>query len=434
MRMNVLLMAFLLLFPGIAHAGREVISKVGEREGGPERLVNSGFEAGPDKAADAWYGWGHGYEPSAYAGRNNSRGVRCAATDPGEQHGASQPIRFDPPVSTPMRITGWSRAEAVDGAADNGYAIYLDITYHDGDHLWALTSCFSVGTHDWEQRKLVYAPPKPVKEITLHALFRGHNGIAYFDDFSLTLLEETHLFEGVPVMPRNHVQAAGDLLSLGAENGLQCYLDANTGAAYSLRLNGRVLGENGLPPFVRDVAADSGFFAPDSWRIAPEHASISLSGEVSSLAVRVTVSMAAKDGLLDITGRIEDLRAEDRALTLYVPFPLQGDWRWAQDIRRGIPARGTCINAFHTAAGATGMRSSYPLAALTGPKGGIAIAVPLHEPRHHRLVYDAEQGLLYAAFDFGLTPDVRRSPGVATFHVLAYSFDPAWHFRAAWAR
>ncbi len=422
-----------------ARADHVVIAPVAaEVAARPERLQNADFENNANGAAPPWYGWMQGYEVLEEGGRNHSRGVRCAPANNETQHGASQLVTLNQKQARPIVVTGWSRAEQVDGTADNGYSIYLDVNFRDGDHLWGQTACFSIGTHDWEQRRLVLAPEKPVASLTVHALFRGHNGAVSFDDFSLVEMgDDAAIFENVLVSAFRPPAPSGSFVSVGDANGLQLKIDQKTGAPAALELSQTQLGAGGLPVFVRDVGAASPFVspAPGAWRVTTEEGRVALEGECTSLhGLSLKLQAVARDGAIEIACEVIDTGGADRAVTAYVPFPLSGAWMWAQDMRREKPAQGLCINSFRTGAGATGARSSYPLVALSGERGGLALAVPLDEPRHHRLAYDADHGLLYAAFDLGLSPETQRAPGRATFRVLLYPFDPKWRFRAALER
>src|SRR5208282_3710916 len=81
---------------------------------------------------------------------------------------------------------------------------YVDLTYEDGTPLWGQTADFRCGTHDWEYRECVILPEKPVKSITLHCLFRGHAGKAWFDDVSLDELRAANgavWFQGATIQP-----------------------------------------------------------------------------------------------------------------------------------------------------------------------------------------------------------------------------------------
>ena len=395
-----------------------------------ELLANPGFE----EADTSWHGWMSGYEPVPGAGRDNSRGARCAAGDAGEQLGAGQFVTLNQARPAPVVLSGWSRAEKVDGTPDNGYSVYVDVNFADGDHLWGQTACFSVGTHDWEQRSLLLMPEKPVESLTVFGLFRGHNGVVWFDDFSVVLVEgEAGVFEGVLAGKAACFPASGKVCVISTGDGLAVSVDRDNGALSSLSVRDTELGEGGWPVFVRDAANNSDFAAP-VWTVEEKGEGVSLSGKSDALRLDLSLSLIPRGGAIEISGAVCDFSGEDRAVTVHVPLPVSGEWTWSDDMHRARPAVGLCANIFRTGAGATGTRSSYPLAVLTGPKGGITLAVPPDEPRHHRLAYDADRGMLYAAFDFGLSRTTARHPGGASFRVLLYSCDPALRFRGALAQ
>ncbi len=395
----------------------------------PQRLSNPGFEAG----AGAWNGWMQAFEVADGAGRNGTRGIRCVAGKPEEQHGAGQLVTLNQTEARPIVASGWSRAEHVDGASDNGYSVYVDVNYADGDHLWGQTGCYSVGTHDWEQRRVLIVPRKPVASLTVLGLFRGHNGTVWFDDFSLVEGDGgSKVFEGVLAGP-SVPPGAGETCDIAGCDGLKLSVDKETGALSTLRMNDTVLGEAGLPIFVRDAANNGDFVSPE-WSAVEGSGGVALTGDAVGPQLRLSMSITVKDGTIDFSGTVKDLRGADRAVTVYVPLPVAGQWTWSADMRRDMPAKGLCINAFRNGVGATGERSQYPLAVLTRPDAGLVLAVPIDAPRHHRLAYDADRGLFYAAFDLGLSPAVKRSDGVADFRAMLYACDPAQRFRGALAR
>ncbi len=396
----------------------------------PEGLNNADFERG----GEGWSGWMAGFESLGQGGRNGTQGVRCAAENTDQQHGVMQLVMLNQAVPRPVVVTGWSRAEAVDGMSDNGYSIYLDVNFQDGGHLWGQTACFSVGSHDWEKRRFLLAPEKAIQSLSVIGLFRGHNGTVYFDDFSCMQMGEGQgIFEGVPVGELNRIAGAeGPKMHVEA-GGLGLSVDQGSGGLSALSLNGASLGEGGVPIFVRDVGSDGGFVAP-AWTVASNPGGVTLTGESLLLQLSLSVSITARDGMIDFAGTVRDRSGVDRTVTVYIPLPVSGAWRWWQDMRRDLPAQGLCMNAFRTGVGATGLRSSYPLSVLTGERGGLTLATPIDEPRHHRLVYDAERGLFFAAFDFGLSADTKRSPGAASFHAMLFSSPAAEGFRGALQR
>ena len=409
---------------------------------GPQRLQNAGFEENGTEPLPGWQFWGDGYTAAPGHGRNGGMAIQCTSEDSARQLGAGQTFQLEQAEPIPLIVTGWSRAENVSGPESRGYAIYIDAMYMDGTPLWGVTSNFSTGTHDWEERRCFLVPEKPLRSVTVYALFREHTGTVWFDDFTLHASgsRDLLLFENVPITPipvtsPETIPAAGDIP--GTDRGLALGIVAHAeNPATALFLNGQILGHAPLTPFVRDAAADSDFVMgrPRSNPAAEKPGIYDWTFEDLALTLHLQVETHAD--AIQLSGTLEDLRGVERAVTVYIPIPLDGtDWDWWRDMRRSAPARsGTFMNTHQTGAGATGQCSIYPLAALTRPDAGIAIATPMTEPRHCRLVYAADLNLLFAAFDLGLSPETAKFPQHATVEAWLYTFDPIWGFRAALER
>ena len=405
---------------------------------GSERVCNGTFEDGDAAPLPGWWVWGDGYELAPGEGRDGSRALRCAQKLTTEQHGAGQTIELQQETACALAASGWSRAQEVDGTPNAGYSVYLDIEYMDGTSLWAQAVCFSTGTHDWEFRRLLIEPVKPIRRVTIYPLFRGHTGTVWFDDFSLAELLESdgvHFFEGVPIRqgPR------GD--NAGTEEEPAC-LTASFSRGWSIVYNARTTllrsrddttGEGGPVLFVRDVGNDSDFLAPEHAELIDMGTVGVMSGRIDALNLELRFCPWLVHGASMLRGSVLDTSGGDRAITAYIAIPIGGDgWTWWEDQRRSVPAEhGVYANTLPTGAGATGRRSRYPLAALTRGDTGIALAMPIHDPRHHRLGYDAENGMLYAAFDVGLSPDTTKTRSEATFRAFLYAFDGRSGFRGA---
>lgn len=402
-----------------------------------ERVQNGGFEEGDAAPLPKWWAWGEGYEIADGDGRDASRALRCVQKVTTEQHGAGQTIELNQKTARGLVASGWSRAREVDGTPNAGYSVYLDIEYMDSTFLWGQAGYFSTGTHDWEFRRLLIEPVKPIRRVTIYPLFRGHSGTAWFDDFSLVELPETdgvHFFEGVPVRPlqrenSDNTPSDGPSGCLG-EDGIALYASAQSSLLVSA---GRELGRGGPLIFVRDVAADSDLLAPDRWLGTDLGSITNWEGWIAPLQIDVKVHLRQVRGTLMIQVDTAERTGADRAITVYFAIPLSGaGWTWWEDMRRSIAAEnGVYANTLPTGAGATGRRSRYPLAALTRGDIGIALAMPINDPRHHRLGFDAENGMLYAAFDVGLSTATEKPPGEASFRAFLYAFDGRKGFRGA---
>lgn len=398
---------------------------------GEERMTNGGFETEEAGLAVGWARWSLGYTLEPDAARTGARGIRVISEDVNDQHGATYTARLGQPRPFPIVVTGWSRAREVSGTPDNGYAIYLDITYIDGTPCWGVISSFATGTHDWEQRRVFFVPEKPIRDVAVHALFRNHTGSADFDDFSLREMAgiEGGAFDSVPLLPANAPldrAAEGQVIPLASLAGL-CAWDQATGALADTQ--GVLRG--GL--FVRDVAA-GGDFVQLRGAMLRDGGALTMEASDEALDLRMTLRSEPLGGSTMVRGEVTDTTGRDRALSIYFSLPIDAaGWTWSDDVRsdRAIEDGQTYLNGVLYGVGSTGRASRYPLAAIAGPETGVALAVPLDCPRVCRLAYDAASRELYAAFDMALVPDAVAMPSRADFRLVVYRFDPAWRFRAA---
>ena len=175
---------------------------------GPEQMTrrnllqNRGFEG---RDTEGWHAWEEGFEAAPGLGRNGSDAVRCASDDPALEYGAGQRIVLDQEKTRTILAAGYSLSQDVDDPVGSGYSVYVDLQYRDGSHLWAQSAPFDVGTHGWQRKEILIRPEKPVKELLVYALFRGHTGSVLFDDFTVeewTPPEGTVLFDRMSVLPR----------------------------------------------------------------------------------------------------------------------------------------------------------------------------------------------------------------------------------------
>jgi hypothetical protein len=322
----------------------------------------------------------------------------CENGSEGARRGVSQSVELNQFRPEPIIATAWSKAEGVSGSPDPDYSVFLDLVYNDGTPLYGQAASFATGTHDWQERKVVILPEKPVKHLTFYMLFRQHRGTACFRDPELRVVKTPQgasVFDGIPVVPRD-----------SSVEGFQ----------------------------VRDVAAGSDFV-----RIERE-----------ALGLKLDYRRESVHGaeILDVT--LSDVSGKDRAVTLVyaVPAPLSIDDRSAQPIDTTVLAirvsrwldgsrtstklesNREYMDAGHFHAGANGRLARYPLAAVADDRSGVALGIDMTYPAFFRIGYNAGTAELFLAYDLGLCPE----KPVAHLRFCRYGFDATWGFRGALAR
>lgn len=315
------------------------------------------------------------------------------------RRGVTQTIELNQRRPEPIVATAWSKAEGVTGSPDADYSLYLDLQYEDGTPLWGQSASFATGTHDWQRRRVIVLPEKPVKRVSFYLLFRRHGGKVWFRDPQLRVVRTPQgamLFDGVPVVPRS-----------AAVEGFQ----------------------------VRDVAAGSDFVA--------------LRRQALGLQLECVQSQQGQARLFDVT--LWDTTGKDRAVTLVYAVPVRvtplaqaeapssagkpdagpAQVLWLQDPRRTVPATGgrEYMLAGRFRAGANGRLSRYPLGAVALGQRGIGIGIDMMRPGFFRIGFHAATGELFLAYDLGLAPEKPE----ARVRFCVFPFDAAWGFRAALA-
>ena len=335
----------------------------------------------------AWRPWADGF----------SRDGDLLLCDNGQnskaQRGVSQTVRLNQARPEPIVAVAWSKAEAVTGSPDSNYALYLDLTFTDGSHLWGQTAPFTTGTHDWQRRRVVVLPEKPIRDVSFHLLLRGHGGKALFRDPRLQVVrspEGAALFDGVAVVCRGEPR-----------DGFQ----------------------------IRDVAAGSDF-------VRLETKALEVELDVQLDATRGN-PQSDRDGATFFDVTLTDTSGRDRAITLLYSVAVPADGpagglRWLDDPRRATeiePGREyVAASRFH--AGSNGRLSRYPLGAVADSSHGVALGIDMARPAFYRIAYNSDCGELYLAYDLGLTPE----RPTARVRFCRYTFAPEWGFRAALAR
>ena len=389
------------------------------------RLQNAGFEQVQNGRPTGWSAYQRGFEHAPTGGRHGSAGLVCQNEQPHPGRGASQTLVLNQKEPTPLLVRGWSKAENVSGSPDNHYSLYVDLLYSDGSPLWGQTAPFRCGTHDWEKREVWIVPEKPVQQLTVYCLFRGHTGKVWFDDLHLEELRAdggTVFFQGA-FFTRPAAAAAPPPhppRTLETSDGLRLIMGGD-----------QVLGGSwpqGPAPggfMVRDVARHSDFHPFNR-------------GQCAELGLRLDYTITPRSNHLRVSGRILDTTGQDRAVTLVFALPVTTNGFLPDDLGDHYgpvirPPRAYRMET-HIKCGATGTLALYPVLPMWQGQSGLALGLDMAKPAIYRLGYDPALQWLWIAYDFGLAPDTQRFPGGADFQFVLYSFPGAGGFRGAWQK
>jgi len=387
-----------------------------------QRLQNADLEQLEGGQLAGWRGYGAGFAMVAGEGRHGTRGAVCRRpAGMAEATGIVQTVDLNQTRPTPLHVSAWSRAEDVSGGADSNYALFCDLVYTDGTPLWGQAAAFSPGTHGWAKAEVIISPAKPVRQITIYGLFRGHNGTAWFDDFALAELggEGVTMLDGVAVEPIRTAAAQADATWTAGPLSVAM---AGTQIA-DVKLGGTSVKAASAGGFlIRDVAADSGYHTFDR-------------GQALGVALQAKAESAGQ--AIHVTAQVTDDSGQDRALTILFAVPLEAiGWQWGQsaDEARPIEPVGQYGSFNIIEAGSTGQLSNYPLANVAGPAGAVNLAIDPRRPALYRLGFSGSAKLLYLAFDIALPSALLGQPASAELSFDIFPSDPAWGFRAALER
>ena len=374
---------------------------------GRQLLANPGFEEAAAARAGGWDFWDRGYERTATERRAGTGAIVCSLRETNIERGAGQVVVLDQKRPQPIVAVGWSKAVGVSGSPNADYSLYLDILYQDDTPLWGQVATFDTGTHGWQRRERLVVPDKPIKQVSVHAIFRRHTGTAYFDDFALYELSAksgTCLFDGTPVHAPSKTPSVspGDSVALRTGDGLALMVSKSQGAVF---LGGSETGRGGF--MVRDAAAGSDICWVDA-NVRVADGGATLKGGVESLAIELEAELRAERDHIRVDGLVSSTRAEDRALSFYfvLPFRASGG-RWYDDVRteRAIEPNTRYQHTTYVGAGTNQQMSPYPLSCVATPDRALCLGIPMDEPRLFRLGYDSAWHEHYLAFDFGLASE-----------------------------
>ncbi|MCS6776653.1 MAG: hypothetical protein RMJ43_07445 [Chloroherpetonaceae bacterium] len=409
-------------------------------------LSNSGFEGGVSDGrgggVPGWNAFGQGYTIDRNTFRNGEQSIRCDSVHEHGVRGAQAIVTLQQTHPTPVLVSGWSRADAVGGQRNSDYALYVDVRYVDGTHLWGQAASFRVGTHDWERRQVLILPTKPIATLYIYALFRYHRGTVWFDDFNVRVLDQRTIFDSQVMSPLPGAQGARDrkdTLQVRARDGLELTVAPN-GAIVAVRAGGENItstSTGGL--FLRDVREGGGVIPLRGPARPAPGGGVRTGGLVAPARVAFTARIVPQGESLHVDGEVTDRTGTDRAVTIYLAIPIQAiGWQWGQDIRRVetiVPGREYTYQA-RLNVGATGGISLYPCAAISGARHVIGIANQMDWPGVFRLFYNATTRHLVIAWDFALTGKTAAWPAHnarfrCTLFRLPSEGQPAQGFRRA---
>lgn len=410
-------------------------------------LKNGGFEGGgggdgKGGGVPHWSPYEAGYDVDRATFHTGEQAIRCDVTRLEKKRGASVVVALDQKRPLPIALTAWSKADSVSGVRDADYSLYVDITYQDGTPQWGQFSPFNTGTHDWEKRQLLIHPQKPVKEMTIYALFRNHTGTAWFDDFYVRELRGENLFDS-QTLAYAGANRAGVKTALKAtsKDGFTLAFSAS-GSVVGVASGGKELaGAKAGGFFVRD-ALKEGEMIPFQGSVKPiAGGGVELNGVFADTRLMLNAKITPENDALNIDAQVTDAGKTERAVTLYFSLPVEASgWNWGQDIRAAqtIEPEGEYSNQAITNAGSIGSISLYPYSCVYNAQAGVSIVNQMDWPSVFRLFYSGAQRQSVIAWDFALTSkSATWPPNRARARCTVFGLPPAlagWGFRAATQR
>ena len=322
----------------------------------------------------AWRGYGEGFL------KKDSTFICDNGSDSTVVRGVVQTVELNHTTPTPLLAIAESSAENVGGSRDNDYSLYLDLQYTDGTSLWGQATPFDVGTHGWQEKRVIIFPEKPVKRLSFYLLFRRHSGTALFRSPRLYQLSlpQGGFFDGVPCIWREK--------------------------EYS-----------GL--VIRDVKAGTDFYA--------------LHQSALGIECEQKVDKLRFGDCIDI--RLRWAGAGDRLLTLSYLYPIRGDGHspvvWYPDPRREELVSGNREYTVTTRsrAGVAHRLSRWPFAVIRSGDTGHAVGIDMTLPAVFRVGYHASLRSLFVSYDIALTPEQPE----AHLRLVKWQFPGPMGFRGA---
>ncbi len=153
-----------------------------------------------------------------------------------------------------------------------------------------------------------------------------------------------------------------------------------------------------------------------------------------------TATYSAYTGYITVNIQVTDTSEEERALEVAWGVPVEmrgeGNWRWWDDLRSARIIEGSLnySNAVSAEFSAWMPMSLYPAAAIEDENQGLALALPLDQPRVALLSFDGAAERLEGRAFLGISSEAEHLGPQADFTLYFYRSDPAWGLRSALAR
>ena len=400
-------------------------------------LKNGGFEGGAGVTIPDWHPFESGYDVDRQTKRSGEQSLRCDNANAVTKRGAQAVITLNQKVAAPVVITGWSRADAVSGIKNSDYSLYADVTYADGTPQWGYFTPFRTGTHDWEQRRLMIFPGKPIASIAVFALFRSHSGTAWFDDFYAREISGSDSFDSQRIAPPTKHAGKGPNLQVAAKDGLALTFSGQ-GDLVRVESGGQALPTTAAGGFFARDVSDNGPLIPLRGEASKRQSGeLEISGANGDLRMRYTVKITPEKDGLAIDGEITDVSRDTRAISVYFVLPIDAaGWQWGQDVRTSetIAPNREYTNQAPVNVGATGGLSRYAFGVISNQTQGIGIASQQDWPSVYRIFYNGATKQFVMAWDFALTKTLTWPAYNARFRCDLFRLPPSlakWGFRAA---
>jgi hypothetical protein len=153
-------------------------------------------------------------------------------------------------------------------------------------------------------------------------------------------------------------------------------------------------------------------------------------GTAAAADLTVRAGLAFAGSVVRVHGTVESRGRGDRAVQVRFAIPVDATgWRWGDYARSERTILPGASYAYLTTSSEQ-QTSRYPYGEVSGPRTGLALGIPLSDPRIFRVRYEPSIGLSIEV-DLGLSRSTAVLGSRASFSFVAYAFDPAWGFRAA---